>query len=148
MLEQADDTVLDFDVSFRTQQRGEIGGEAERGACEGDRVRACDATKLEYASPERREDGTRTVTQEVPQGQRRADQEVVPVVIFEVLVRLDPLRHLSDQRTAWLLLVRVVPQYIDVLLLARDLDDRLDERGLAKVKRAFALQAISRQVLP
>ena len=52
--------------------------------------------KLKYASPEGRENGTRIVTQEVPQGQQRADQEVVPVVIFEVLVRLDPLRRLSD----------------------------------------------------
>ena len=50
----------------------------------------------------------------------------------------------------WLLRVRVrvIPQHIDMLLFACDLADRLDERGLAKVKCALTLQAISRQVLP
>src|SRR6266851_7006846 len=88
------------------------------------------------------------MAQEITQSQRCTDQEVVSVVIFEVLVPLDPLRHLSDKRTAWLLLVRVIPQHINVLLFARDLDDRLDERRLAKVERALALGAIAGQILP
>ena len=62
---------------------------------------------------------------------------------------LDPLHHLRDERSARLLLVRVVPQHIDVLLLPRDLDDRLDECGLAKVKGALALRAaVAWQILP
>ena len=64
-------------------------------------------------------------------------------------MRLDPLHHLRDKRSARLLLVRVVPQHIDIFLFPRDLDDRLDERGLAKVKGALALRAaVARQILP
>jgi len=39
---------------------------------------------------------------------------------------------------------------IDVLLFARDLDDGLDERSLAKVEGALALRAVAtgRQVFP
>jgi hypothetical protein len=83
------------------------------------------------------------MTQKIPQSQRSANQEVVSVVIFEVLVFLDPLHHLSDKHTAWLLLVRVIPQHVDVLLFTCDLDDRLDERGLAKIKCTLALRAIA-----
>ena len=87
--------------------------------------------------------------QKIPQGQRGTNQEVVAVVLFQVLVRLDPLHHLRDERSARLLLVRVVPQHIDVFLFPRDLDDRLDERGLAKVKGALALRAgVAWQILP
>ena len=63
-------------------------------------------------------------------------------------MRLDPLHHLRDERPTWMLLVRVIPQNIHVFLLSRDLDDRLDERGLAKVKRALALRTVVRQILP
>jgi hypothetical protein len=59
-------------------------------------------------------------------------------------VSLDPLHHLSDKRSAWLLLVRVIPQYIIIFLLSCDLDDRLDERCLAKVECTLALRAIAR----
>jgi hypothetical protein len=84
------------------------------------------------------------MTQEVPQSQRCANQEVVSVVIFEVFVFLDPLHHLSNKHTAWLLLVRVIPQHINVFLFPCDLNDRLDERGLAKVKCTLALRVIAR----
>ena len=84
------------------------------------------------------------MTQEVPQSQRCADQEVISVVIFEVLVSFDPLHHLSDKDSARLLLVRIIPQHIDVFLFACNLDNRLDECGLAKVKCALALRAIAR----
>jgi hypothetical protein len=83
------------------------------------------------------------MTQEIPQSQCCADQEVVSVVIFEVLVSLDPLHHLSDKRSARLLLVRVIPKYIIILLLSCDLDDRLDERCLAEVECTLALRAIA-----
>jgi hypothetical protein len=69
------------------------------------------------------------------QSQRRTHQEVVSVVVFETLVLLaDPLQCAicPTKRTTRLLLVRVIPQDINVLLLARDLDDILDERDLAK----------------
>jgi hypothetical protein len=59
-------------------------------------------------------------------------------------VSLDPLHHLSDKRTAWLLLVRIIPKYIIILLLSCDLDDCLNERGLAKVECTLALRAIAR----
>jgi hypothetical protein len=84
------------------------------------------------------------MTQKIPQSQCCADQEVVSVVIFEVLVSLDPLHHLSDERSAWLLLVRVIPKHIIVLLLSCNLDNRLDERSLAKVECTLALRAIAR----
>ena len=83
------------------------------------------------------------MTQEIPQSQCCADQEVVSAVVFEVLVPLDPLYHLSDKCSTWLLLVRVIPKYIIVLLLSCDLDDRLDERCLAKVERTLSLRAIA-----
>jgi hypothetical protein len=73
------------------------------------------------------------MTQEIPQSQRCADQEVVSVVIFEVPVSLDPLHHMSDKHSAWLLLVRVIPQHINIFLFACDLDNRLDEHSLAEV---------------
>lgn len=84
------------------------------------------------------------MTQEIPQSQRCADQEVVSIVILKVLVTLNPLYHLPDKRSAWLLLVRVIPKHIIVLLLSCDLDDRLDERGLAEVECTLALRAIAR----
>jgi hypothetical protein len=50
-------------------------------------------------------------------------------------------RHLSDKRTTRLLLVRLIPhQYINVLLLARDLNDSLDKRDLAKVEDVISLR--------
>lgn len=85
----------------------------------------------------------RTMTQEVSQSQRCADQEVVSAVIFEVLVSLDPVYHLSDECSAWLLFVRLIPQHIIVLLFACDLNDRLDKRSLAKVECTLALCAIA-----
>ena len=88
------------------------------------------------------------MSQKIPQGQRSTNQEVIAVVLLETLVRLDPLHHLCDERTARLLLDRVVPQHIDIFLLSRNLDDRLDERGLAKVKRALPLRTVVRQILP
>ncbi len=88
------------------------------------------------------------MSQKIPQGQRGTDQEVVAVILLQILVLLDPLHHLRDERSAGVLLVRVVPQHIDVFLFPRDLDDRLDKRGLAKVKGALALRAVVRQIFP
>ena len=57
---------------------------------------------------------------------------------------LDPLHHLSDEHSAWQLLVRVIPEHINVFLFACDLDNRLDECSLAKVKCSLALSTITR----
>jgi hypothetical protein len=88
------------------------------------------------------------VSQKIPQGQRSTDQEVVAVVLLEILVRLDPLHHLRNERPAGLLLDQVVPQHINIFLLSRDLNDRLDERGFAKIKRALPLHIVVQQILP
>ena len=47
-----------------------------------------------------------------------------------------------------LLLVRVVPQHVNIFLLSCDLDDRLDECCFAKVKGTLALRAVVRLILP
>lgn len=43
MLEQTNDTMLDFDVGFWTKQSGKIWGDADRGAYEGGRLCLCNS---------------------------------------------------------------------------------------------------------
>lgn len=88
------------------------------------------------------------MSQKIPKCQRGTDQEVVTVFLLQFLVRLDPLHHLRDERPAGMLLIRVVPQHVDVFLFSCDLNDRLDERSFAKVKGALALRALVRLILP